>query len=41
MGEVKKEILQCWCKKCGKRLKTKKEYIDQNDTCNKCFKKLN
>ena len=31
------EVYECYCKICGRRLKTKKEYIDQNDTCNKCF----
>lgn len=33
----KKQILKCWCKKCGRRLKNKREYIDQDDTCDKCF----
>ncbi len=31
-------MIKCWCKKCGKRLKTKREYIQQEDTCNKCYK---
>ncbi len=31
-------MLKCWCKKCGKRLKTKREYIKQEDTCDKCYK---
>ena len=35
---MKKEILQCWCKKCGKQLRTKREYIVQDDTCNSCFR---
>lgn len=34
-------MLTCYCKKCGKILKSKKEYIDQLDTCNDCFKKNN
>jgi len=34
-------MLKCWCKKCGKRLKTKREYITQEDTCDKCFKQKN
>ena len=34
---MKKQILECWCKICGSKLKTKREYIDQDDTCDKCF----
>lgn len=29
--------LKCWCKKCGELLKTKREYIKQEDICDKCF----
>lgn len=32
-------MLKCWCQFCGKRLKTKREYIKQEDTCDNCFKK--
>ena len=31
--------LKAWCKKCGKQLKTKREYIEQDDTCDNCYKK--
>ncbi len=31
-------MIKCWCKFCGKRLKTKREYIEQEDTCDNCFK---
>ncbi len=31
--------MKCWCKVCGKLLKTKREYIKQDDTCDKCYKK--
>jgi len=30
-------MLKCWCKKCGRRLKTEREYIKQQDTCDMCF----
>ena len=30
-------MIECWCKKCGKLLKNKKEYIKQQDICDRCF----
>ena len=33
----KENELKCWCKKCGSLLKSKREYIQQDDTCDKCF----
>jgi len=33
-------MLKCWCKKCGKLLRTKREYIKQEDICDECVKKV-
>ena len=36
-GKGKENKLKCWCKKCGSLLKSKREYIQQDDTCDKCY----
>ena len=33
-------MIECWCKICGKKLKSKREYITQQDTCDECFLKM-
>lgn len=33
-------MLKCWCKECGKLLRTKREYIEQLDTCDNCWSEI-
>ena len=30
-------MIKCWCRKCRRRLYTMREYIKQEDTCDRCY----
>ena len=31
-------MINCWCNVCKRRLKTKREHITQQDTCDRCYR---